>query len=215
MLRKYHDLPTGPVRAHPRRAAPMRRDWTMAITTANSGLRTGGAIAVLVCVLAAPGAVSAQTAPAYTVHCRATEPRMDSTPELKDALGAIGKQEWDRAETLLAPLVERKDRRAQTLLGGFVYGNEKSKKHDPAKALALLKDAAERCFPPAMELYGVALGSGMGGATDLVEAYKWLVLASREGLRTAVVPMSRMSESMSDEQLARAKRAADEFKPRS
>ncbi|QQS11053.1 MAG: sel1 repeat family protein [Rhodospirillales bacterium] len=187
----------------------------MTASTANSGLRAIAAAAVLVGAVAAHPAAWAQAAPAYTVHCKATEPRMDSTPELKDALGAIGKQDWDRAETLLAPLVARKDRRAQTLLGGFVYGNEKSKKHDPAKALALLKDAAERCFPPAMEIYGVALGSGMGGATDLVEAYKWMVLASREGLKTVVAPMSRMSESMTDDQLARAKRAADEFKPRS
>jgi TPR repeat protein len=161
----------------------------------------------------APGVeVLAQTAPKQPQQQQPTEPQVD--PDLKPAFDALRARDYAKAERLLKPLAERKDPRAQFLLGAEVYGYNKSPLYSLAKAIPLLRDAAERGFPRAMALYGAALAEGAGVPKDKVEGYKFLALASRQNVPDTELLLARLAEEMSDEEVERAKKAADAFVPR-
>jgi TPR repeat protein len=135
-------------------------------------------------------------------------------PELKPAFDALRVKDYAKAERILKPMADKKDLRAQFLLGVEVYGFAQSPLYSLAKSIPLLKDAAERGFPPAMAYYGAALADGAGMPQDKVEAYKFIALASRQGVPDTEPLLARLAGDLSDEEIERAKKAADAFVPR-
>jgi TPR repeat protein len=134
--------------------------------------------------------------------------------DIKPAFDALKAKDYAKAERILKPMVARGDLRAKFLLGAEVYGFNGSSLHSLEKAIPLLKDAAEHGFPPAMAYYGAALADGAGVTKDKVEAYKFIALASRHKVPDTEVVLARLASEMSDDELERAKQAADAFVPR-
>lgn len=134
--------------------------------------------------------------------------------DLKPAFDALRAKDYAKAERILKPMADRKDPRAQFMLGAEVYGFANSPLFDLGKAIPLLRDAAERGFPRAMAVYGGALAEGAGVAQDKVEAYKYLALASRQQVPDTELMLARLAGEMSGEEVERAKKAADAFVPR-
>jgi TPR repeat protein len=55
--------------------------------------------------------------------------------------------------------------------------------------------------------------NGQGVAKDPVEAYKWLLLAARQGNETAQNTMIELKSYLTRKQIAEGEKRADEFKP--
>jgi len=134
--------------------------------------------------------------------------------DLKPAFDALKAGDYAKAESILKPMAERKDMRAQFMLGAEIYGYDKSPLYDLDKAIPLLRDAAERGFPRAMAAYGGALAAGAGVPQDKVEAYKYLALASRNQIPGTELLLSGLANEMTEDEVDRAKKAADTFAPR-
>ena len=101
--------------------------------------------------------------------------------------------------------------------------NEKEKllgvAEDPdARALEAVKwyrKAAEQNFAAAQYDLGMCYQYGKGVAEDSVEAYKWLLLAARQGDEDAKNYMTWMeSKQLRPQQIAEGQKRAREFKPR-
>jgi len=137
-----------------------------------------------------------------------------STDDLKPAFDALKAGDYTKAESILKPMAERKDMRAQFMLGAEIYGYDKSPLYDLNKAIPLLRDAAERGFPRAMAAYGGALAAGAGVTQDKVEAYKYLALASRQQIAGTELLLSGLANEMTEDEIDRAKKAADTFTAR-
>jgi TPR repeat protein len=133
--------------------------------------------------------------------------------DLKPAFDALRAGDYAKAERILKPMADRKDVRAQFMLGAEVYGPLSPLKN-LEKSVALLKDAAERGFPRAMAVYGGALADGAGVPQDKVEGYKFMALASRQKVPGIEAALARLAGELSDEELERAKKSADAFVPR-
>ena len=62
---------------------------------------------------------------------------------------------------------------------------------------------------------GVCYDKGLGVAKDQVEAYKWLLLAARQGVEAPKEHMTVLeSKLLTPEQIAQGQKRAREFKPR-
>ena len=144
----------------------------------------------------------------------ADKPAHPPLADLKPAFEALKTKDYAKAERILKPMADRKDPRAQFLLGAEVYGFAQSPLFNLAKAIPLLRDAAERGFPRAMAAYGGALAEGAGVAQDKVEGYKFMALASRLQVPGLEPALAQLASEMTDEELERAKKAADAFVPR-
>jgi len=144
----------------------------------------------------------------------ADKPAQPPLEDLKPAFDALRAKDFGKAERILKPMAERKDPRAQFLLGAEVYGFAQSPLFSLAKAIPLLREAAERGFPRAMAVYGGALAEGAGVPKDKIEAYKFMALASRLNVPGVEPALAQLASEMTDEELERAKKAADAFVPR-
>jgi hypothetical protein len=144
----------------------------------------------------------------------ADKPAQPPLDDLKPAFDALRAKDYAKAERILKPLAERKDPRAQFLLGAEVYGFAQSPLFSLAKAIPMLRESAERGFPRAMAVYGGALAEGAGVPKDKVEGYKFIALASRMNVPGVEAVLAQLASEMTDEELERAKKAADAFVPR-
>jgi TPR repeat protein len=181
-------------------------------TTMRLHIRRSAALLVLLATQMLPAAgADAQQAPQPKPP--ATKPAPQQLPDLKPAFDALRAGDYAKAERILKPMADRKDVRAQFLLGAEVYGPLSPLKND-AKAIPLLKEAAERGFPRAMAVYGGALADGAGVPQDKVEGYKFMALASRHKVPGVEAVLAQLAGELSDEELERAKKAADAFEPR-
>jgi TPR repeat protein len=170
------------------------------------------AIAAILAATTMPGLAAAQ---APKPGPSATEPKPAEAPdELKPAFDALRAKDYAKAERILKPLADKKDIQAQFVLGAEVYGFSGSPLHSMQKAIPLLKDAAERGLPIAMAYYGGALADGVGIPKDKVEAYKFIALASRHKVPDTELLLARLAQDMSEEEIDRAKQAANDFVPR-
>jgi TPR repeat protein len=61
---------------------------------------------------------------------------------------------------------------------------------------------------------GFCFYNGQGVAKDPVEAYKWLLLAARQGDETAQNTMTELKSFLTREQIAEGEKRAGDFKPR-
>lgn len=82
---------------------------------------------------------------------------------------------------------------------------------DPTKAAALYKIAADQGLPQAQYYYGKALAGGRGVATDRLNAYIWLVVASDAGYAVARQELAELGGSLNLNQLEEAKAKAHEL----
>ncbi len=171
-------------------------------------------IAALIAALAVPALHQAASAQAPQPKPAPKPAAPQPANDLKPAFDALKAGDYAKAERILLPMAERKDMRAQFMLGAEVYGFEKSPLYNPAKGVPLLRDAAERGFPRAQALYGAALAAGEGTAQDKVEAYKFLALASRQQVPGTESMLDGLAKDMSDDEIERAKKAANAFTPR-
>lgn len=157
-------------------------------------------------VTAPPGA-----APPPSPPPKSTDPSRPFQP----AFDALKKGDYAAAEAFLKPYADKREPRAQFLLGWEVYANPASSRADAAKAVPLIRDSAERGFPPAQASMGAIYGDGaLGLPRDLVQGYTWMALASRHKLPEADPALARMAKEMTPEQIERAKAAANNFKPK-
>ena len=79
-----------------------------------------------------------------------------------------------------------------------------------AKALLIKANAGD---PEAQFLLGQLHFKGIDGATDLVQAYKWLTLAKDAGHVLAAAERDSISQNMKNDQIIAAKRLARKFEP--
>jgi hypothetical protein len=68
-------------------------------------------------------------------------------------------------------------------------------------------------MPVAQHALALFLIGGAGGAPDLVEGYKWLLLAERSGFPDSQPVREKMAGKISDADRKRAEALADQFKP--
>ncbi len=83
-----------------------------------------------------------------------------------------------------------------------------------AAALRLARPLAEAGNADAQYILGMAYLDGNGLAQDLVESYKWFELVVRSGDEDAVLDRDDVAKKLKPDQLAAAKKRADEWKPK-
>ena len=82
------------------------------------------------------------------------------------------------------------------------------------EAVKWYRKAAEQNLGPAQRNLGRCYLRGDGVAKDLVEAYKWLLLAARQGDEHAKKAMTLLESALRPEQIAEGQKRARDFKPR-
>src|SRR6266436_3945113 len=92
---------------------------------------------------------------------------------------------------------------AQRLFGGA---------EDQVEAVKWYRKAAEQNFAQAQYNLGICYVKGEGVAEDLVEAYKWVLLAARQGDEDAKGLLTVLEHSLGPEQIAQGQKRAREFK---
>ena len=103
--------------------------------------------------------------------------------------------------------------KAQYNLGVCFYAGEGVAK-DP-EAVKWYRKAAEQNNAEGQLYLGLSYVKGEGVAEDLVEAYKWLLLAARQGDESAKkIVTNPLESSLRPEQIAEGQKRAREFKPR-
>jgi TPR repeat protein len=76
------------------------------------------------------------------------------------------------------------------------------------------RQAAEQNFAGAQLNLGVCYEQGEGVGKDAVEAVKWYHLAASQGMEDAATYRAQLEKGLTPEQMASAKKMADEFKPK-
>jgi TPR repeat protein len=82
------------------------------------------------------------------------------------------------------------------------------------EAVKWFRKAAEQNYADAQEDLGRCYLRGDGVAEDLVEAYKWLLLAVRQGDEHAKEGVTLLEHALRPEQIAEGKTRLRDFKPR-
>ncbi|MCZ6722007.1 MAG: SEL1-like repeat protein, partial [Proteobacteria bacterium] len=103
---------------------------------------------------------------------------------------------------------------AQTNLG-IMYQYGQGVRQDFPEALRWYRLAAARDDALAQNNLGLMYANGLGVERDFVEAYKWFELAAREGgesTELATGSLSRLTEVMSQEEIAAARARAQAFR---
>src|SRR5437867_7412955 len=82
------------------------------------------------------------------------------------------------------------------------------------KPLAEVKAKAQAGDADFQAELGLRYDKGEGVAKDYVEAYKWLLLAARQGDEDAKKNLTALESKLTPEQIADGQKRAREFKPR-
>ncbi len=104
---------------------------------------------------------------------------------------------------------------------GNLYFKGQGVPHGYAEALAWYKKAARQGHPVAQHILGAMYAEGWAGAFDPVEAYKWFTLALADQIQVMAYdpkldPMAaraRIARDMNENQIKRARLAADAWRP--
>lgn len=115
----------------------------------------------------------------------------------------------NKAAQQLAPGALHSDTLA--LMGlGLTYRETK----DLPNRFKLHLKAAQNGDEPRAQLWtGVALEQGIGTSVDLVEAYKWYLIAFKNGLEGSSAAKKRAESKMTADQQVESRRRADDYKP--
>lgn len=123
-------------------------------------------------------------------------------------LEAFRAAKYEKALRYLNPAAEKGDANARYLLGRM-YAAGLGVKMDKVKAVELYRLAAEDGQAQAQKYLGDALVLGEGGVdTDLVEAYKWLLLAGMSEVRGAKATAKKVGGYLPKDLQFEARRAA-------
>ena len=106
---------------------------------------------------------------------------------------------------------------AQTELA-FMYNNGEGVAKDPAKALFWYQKAADQGVTVAQYNLGLLYANGQGTPKDFIQAYKWVDLAAINAkepvvLNAATQTLGRLAQVMTPEQIAEAKKRANDWRP--
>ena len=82
------------------------------------------------------------------------------------------------------------------------------------EALKWGRKAADQGLPDAQNNLGAMYIDGYGVRKDAVEAYRWFTLALKGGCAGATRGLEKAGAEMSADQIQKAKRLAEEFKPK-
>ena len=137
-----------------------------------------------------------------------------STPALADfqaGCDAFDRGDYAAAREQWAPLAEQGDPKAQFRLG-CLYAFGQGVAPDYAFALRLYRLAAEQGDPDAQNNLGGMYAQGMGVPPDPVQAYMWFELAAARGHEMALKNRAFIARSMSEEQIARARSLARQWR---
>ena len=97
---------------------------------------------------------------------------------------------------------------------GVCYQEGQGVTTDPVEAAKWFRRAAEQGFVTAQNDLGLCYVRGEGVVRDDVEAYKWLSLARAQGDEHSPKALQSLGGRMTPEQIAEARRLAQDFKPR-
>ena len=95
----------------------------------------------------------------------------------REGWAAFSRGDYVRAARLLAPMAQRGNRRAMTMLG-YMYENGFGVPQSYDTAVELYTGAAEQGDPTGQHLLGLMYDKGHGVDRDDIVAYKWLSLAA-------------------------------------
>jgi uncharacterized protein len=98
---------------------------------------------------------------------------------------------------------------------GYLYIQGKEAPYDATNAILWFARAANQGNGAAENCYGYGLGNGFGVQTNLIEGYKWLLLADAQQNPQARVNLRTLEAKLSPEQMREGRRLAAEFKPKS
>ena len=119
---------------------------------------------------------------------------------------------FQKAIDLYRVAADRGDRTAQFALGKILFNGVGDVERQPEAAIPHLEDAARAGHPRAQVLLGLAHARGKGTEKDHVTAYAWLHLAREQGIPNAPVLIEEIEGSMSEQQIAEARRQADRWR---
>ena len=85
---------------------------------------------------------------------------------------------------------------------------------DEEKATDHYLKAAELGYSPAQTALALRFAGGKGIEKDMVQAYKWLVIAMERKDKFAEQAFGSVSSKLNEEQIAEGEAMASEFKPR-
>lgn len=126
-------------------------------------------------------------------------------PELSDGDEAYSAENYEKALTLYQKDAELGVIVAQVNLA-FMYLDGIGTKADPSKAAQWFAKAAEQGNREAQDNLALLLRDGNGIDKDLLQAAKWFILAGDQANQSA------LEKALSPEQIAQAKRLAEEWK---
>jgi TPR repeat protein len=82
------------------------------------------------------------------------------------------------------------------------------------EAVKWYRKAAQQNLAKAQNNLGVCYARNEGVAKDWVEAYKWLLLAARQGHEDAKKNIAMLESKLTPDQIAEGQKRARDFKPR-
>jgi TPR repeat protein len=103
---------------------------------------------------------------------------------------------------------------ASTAAGPFEDGLDAARRADYATVLRLWRPLAEQGNTQAQSNLGLMYFNGRGVSQDYVSAYMWFGLAAAEGDGDAEKNRDRVATKMTSAQIVRARRLADEWRPK-
>ncbi len=129
---------------------------------------------------------------------------------------AYARQDYARSASILGPLAEEGDARAQTYLG-FMYLHGRGVPQNFEAAAHWFHLAAEQDLSAAQYYLGLMYDKGQGVDQDFVQAHAWLNLAVAHARRGERDPWTRIRDAvaskMSLAQLAEARQLALDWRP--
>jgi Sel1 repeat/Domain of unknown function (DUF4124) len=114
---------------------------------------------------------------------------LDEETALKGAEAAFNSKDYAKAFSLLKPLAERGNPRAQNGLG-LIYASGLVAAKDLNEAFKWHQKAAEQGYGLAQYYLGLMYADGAGVPKDAAEGTKWLRKAAEQGLRCPIYPGS-------------------------
>ncbi len=126
-------------------------------------------------------------------------------------LGIVVTKDPGKALDLFTNAATRGSAEAEVRIGEY-WRDGQIEAPDLSEAAQWFQRAALRGHPQGQFLLGQTLASKKGTA-DPVAALKWTILASRQGVEAATKALPTMESSVTAEQRAAARQAADAFKP--
>ena len=129
--------------------------------------------------------------------------------------GTIGQPDDAAAEALIAKVENTSDPVLQHYIGlGYFVEPENIAPRHVARALGFFRRAALQGYALSQNSLGAQLMTRARGPNDLIEAFKWLTLAAKQGDSNAPVNLARLRPMLNTAQIEEGTNAAEIFVPR-